>query len=326
MLSIPSRKLGLSGIEVSPMGLGCWAIGGLWQWLGGPGGWGEVDDKESIRAIHTAIDQGINFFDTAANYGTGHSEEILGQALAGKRNKAVIATKFGFLVDEASKKVTRFENEPVDVPANLFADCERSLRHLRTDYVDLYQLHIWDYPVEHAMTVMEALEKLIQQGKIRTYGVSTDSVELAGVFAEGQHCASIQHDLNVMMDAPEILGLCERKNLASVNRSPLARGALTGKYQKDTTFPGNDVRHEQWSMDKFFSPTINKLESLREILTSEGRTPAQGALAWIWARSGSTVPIPGFRNAAQAKENARAMEFGPLNDQQMKEIRSLLEG
>jgi aryl-alcohol dehydrogenase-like predicted oxidoreductase len=326
MSTIPSRKLGRSGIEISPMGLGCWAIGGLWQWLGGPGGWGEVDDKESIGAIHAAIDHGINFFDTAANYGTGHSEEILGQALADKRNQAVIATKFGFLVDEANKTVTRFKNEPIDVVANLPADCERSLRHLHTDYVDLYQLHIWDYPVEHAKTILEALEKLIQQGKIRTYGVSTDSVELASVFAEGQHCASIQHDLNVMMDAPEILDLCERQNLASVNRSPLARGALTGKYHKDATFAGNDVRHEQWSMDKFFGPTINKLGSLREILTSEGRTLTQGALAWIWARNGRTVPIPGFRNVAQVKENARAMEFGPLNEQQMKEIRSLLEG
>ncbi len=95
------RILGCSGIEVSVLGMGCWAIGGLWQWLDGPGGWGEVDDAESIRAIHAALEHGINFFDTAANYGTGHSERILGQALAGRRQQAVIATKFGFVVDEA---------------------------------------------------------------------------------------------------------------------------------------------------------------------------------------------------------------------------------
>ena len=94
------RKLGRSGANVSAMGLGCWAIGGPWYWLDGPGGWGEIDDEESIRAIHTALDLGINFFDTAANYGTGHSERVLARALAGKRDQAIIATKFGFHVDE----------------------------------------------------------------------------------------------------------------------------------------------------------------------------------------------------------------------------------
>lgn len=320
-----NRTLGRSGIEVSPMGLGCWAIGGLWQWMDGPGGWGEVNDAESIRAIHAAIDGGITFFDTAANYGAGHSEDILGQALAGRRDQVVIATKFGFDVDEAGKRVTRYADEKTDVVANLSAVCERSLRHLQTDYIDLYQLHIWDYPADLAVDVREALEKLVRDGKIRAYGWSTDQVELAQVFAEGEHCAAVQHDLNIMMDAPEILALCEKENLASVNRSPLARGALTGKYSKNAAFAENDVRQEQWSKDRFFAPTIDKLDALRGILTSEGRSLTQGALAWIWARSEKTVPIPGFRNVAQAVENAGAMAFGPLKEHQMQEIDRLLE-
>src|ERR1041384_613232 len=117
------RTLGRSSLPVSAMGLGCWAIGGLWYWLDGPGGWGNVDDEESVRAIHAALDLGINFFDTAANYGTGHSERILARALAGKRDKAVIATKFGFVVDEAAKRVTL---QPDDHLLYVRDECEAS--------------------------------------------------------------------------------------------------------------------------------------------------------------------------------------------------------
>lgn len=317
------RELGRSGIEVSAVGLGCWAIGGLWQWLDGQGGWGEVDDNESIRAIHAALDSGVTFFDTAANYGTGHSEDILGRALAGRREQAVIATKFGFHVDEAAKHVTPFARQS-DVLTHLRADCERSLRHLGTDYIDVYQLHVWDFPAEPALDVRDELEKLVSEGKIRTYGWSTDTPDLAQVFAGGVHCAVIQHDLNVMIDAPEMLALCEQQNLASVNRSPLARGALTGKYTKQTTFGTDDVRRDQWSVDRFFTPTLDNLEAVRDILASDGRTLTQGALAWIWARSEKTIPIPGFRTVAQVQENAGAMQFGPLRLEQMQEIDALL--
>ncbi len=317
------RVLGKSGVKVSPLGLGCWAIGGPWQLFGKPGGWGEVDDSESIRAIHYALDHGVNFFDTAANYGAGHSEDILGRALSARRHQAVIATKFGFEVDEAGQRVSRFPQDR-DVVRNLPAACERSLKHLGTDCIDLYQLHVWDYPVGLAAEVCQALEKLVGEGKIGAYGVSTDSVELAGVFAKGEHCAAIQHDLNVVMDAPKMLALCDRENLASVNRSPLARGALTGKYNRQTRFDKDDVRSEGWSMDTFFAPTLDKLEALRGILTSEGRTLTQGALAWIWARSERTLPIPGFRSLAQVEENVKAMAFGPLKPQQMQEIEKML--
>jgi aryl-alcohol dehydrogenase-like predicted oxidoreductase len=113
-------------------------------------------------------------------------------------------------------------------------------------------------------------------------------------------------------------------NLASVNRSPLARGALTGKYQKQTVFAENDVRTDAWSREHFFAPTLDKLDALRDILTSNGRTLAQGALCWILARSEKTVPIPGIRSVAQAEENARALELGPLTTEQMAQIDTLL--
>jgi aryl-alcohol dehydrogenase-like predicted oxidoreductase len=303
------------------MGLGCWAIGGPWKWLDGEGGWGDIDDNESVRAIHAALDLGINFFDTAANYGTGHSERMLARALEGKRDKAVIATKFGFHVNEEKKQVTFREDDHL---LHVRQECEDSLRRLNTDVIDLYQLHVWDYPIEKVPAMVDVLESLVKDGKIRYYGWSTDSVEGAREFAKGKHCVAIQHDLNVVMDEPEMLALCEELNLASVNRSPLARGALSGKYSKDVTFPKNDVRNDSWSKEHFFAPTLDQLEKIREIHTSNGRTLVQGALAWIWARSEKTVPIPGFKTVAQVEENAKAIQFGALTAEQMKEIDSLL--
>ena len=164
----------------------------------------------------------------------------------------------------------------------------------------------------------------MQGGKIRAYGWSTDDPQLAQIFAQGEHCAAIQHDLNVIMDAPEMLALCEREKLASVNRSPLARGALTGKYSKNSLFAENDVRTDDWSSEHFFRPTLEKLEALRSILTSNGRTLAQGALAWVLTRSQSAIPIPGIRTVKQAEENARAMQIGLLSPDQMQEIEKLL--
>ena len=315
------RTLGRSGLQVSAMGLGCWAISGPWTWLDGPGGWGDIDDNESIRAIHAALDLGINFFDTAANYGTGHSERVLARALEGKREKAIIATKFGFHVDEAAKRVTFRQDDHL---LHVRDECEASLRRLNTDVIDLYQLHVWDYPLEKVPAMVELLESLVSEGKICYYGWSTDSVEGARLFAEGKHCVAIQHDLNVVLDAPEMLKLCEELDLASVNRSALARGALSGKYTRDAVFPQNDVRNDSWSRDHFFAPTLSQLDAIREILTSNGRTLVQGALAWIWARSEKTIPIPGFKTVAQVEENANAMELGPLTSGQMREIDSLL--
>ena len=143
------RRLGRSNLEVTEMGLGCWAIGGPWNWLEAdgrqyPDGWGQVDDAESLRAIQYALEAGINFFDTAANYGCGHSEKILSQALSGWRDKVILATKFGFVVDEEK----RTASETGEIVPRIHRECEDSLRRLKTDYIDLYQFHKDDYPAE----------------------------------------------------------------------------------------------------------------------------------------------------------------------------------
>ena len=322
-----TRKLGRSGIEVSALGMGCWAIGGPF-WSGTePHGWGEVDDAESTRAIHRALDLGATFFDTANVYGAGHSERVLGKALAGRRDQVVIATKFNALFDEETRQVTGSDASP----AGIRRACEESLRRLNTDYIDLYQFHDNGYPAEQAAPVRETLEELVQAGKIRTYGWSTDFADRAEFFAGGAHCTAIQLQLNVLDDNPAVLAVCEAHNLAAINRGPLAMGLLTGKYTPGTQPASDDVRgvnSPQWM--KYFqggkpsAAWLAKMEAVREILTSNGRTLAQGALAWLWARSAQTIPIPGFRTEAQVEENCGAMHFGPLTAAQMAEIRQIL--
>jgi aryl-alcohol dehydrogenase-like predicted oxidoreductase len=320
------RPLGRSGIRVSAVGLGCWAIGGqFYNEQGQPLGWGEVDDGESIRAIHCALDWGVNFFDTADAYGIGHSEEILGTALKGRRDQVVIATKFGNILDTARHALVGNDARPEYIRRAL----EASLRRLGTDFVDLYHFHTWGYPADEAIPVRETLEALTKEGKIRGYAWSTDVLESVEVFAGGQHCTAVQNEMNLFRCDDAMLALCERENLAAINRSPLAMGVLTGKYNLDTSFAKNDVRsHVPWYIwFKDGRPSgehLKKLEAVRDILTSSGRTLAQGALAWIWGRSEKAIPIPGFRTVQQAQENARAMEFGPLTPEQMKEIDRLL--
>lgn len=325
------RKLGRSDIQVSALGMGCWAIGGPWTFNGNPGGWSVTDDTESLRALDCAFDLGINFFDTAANYGAGHSEGLLGQAFKGRRDKVVIATKFGYHVDEAAKAVSFYDDkeEESNVASRLRESLEASLRRLDTDYIDVYQLHVWGLNVERALEAREILEELVKEGKIRTYGWSTDRLDAVKAFSTSPNCGVVQQGLSVLDGNMELLALCEEWNLASLNRGPLGMGLLTGKFAPESRFASDDVRHHAaWHPGfKDGKPTqdwLDKLASIRDVLTSNGRTIAQGALAWIWGKSEKTIPIPGFKNVAQVEENVKAMEFGPLTSEQMKEIDSLL--
>lgn len=323
-----NRKLGRSGIDVSAMGMGCWAIGGPFWGGETPLGWGEVDDEESIRAVHTCIDAGINFFDTANVYGAGHSERVLARAFEGSRDKVVIATKFGSTFNEETKQTSGSDASPEGIRRA----CEDSLRRLNTNYIDLYQFHINGYPVEEAEPVRDTLEELVKEGKIRTYGWSTDFPDRASFFAEGRNCSAIQMQLNVLDDNPDVIAVCEANDLAAINRGPLAMGLLTGKYKPGIKLGEDDVRgtkSPEWMQYfKDGEPTpewMDKVSAVREILMSDGRSLAQGALAWLWARSEKTIPIPGIRTVAQAKENCKAMEFGPLSSAQLTEINKILK-
>lgn len=317
-----TRTLGRSEIEVSAMGLGCWAIGGPYtNPEGQPCGWGKVDDAESIRAIRRAIDLGVTLFDTAACYGAGHSEKVLGDALKGRRDKVVIATKFWHRFDEDSREVLG----EYDSPAEVASACEDSLRRLQTDHIDLYQFHHGRYDAAQADAVRDACEKLVEQGKICHYGWSTDDPARAAVFAAGEHCTAIQQRLNLFEGNHETLRLCEKENLASLNRTPLYKGLLSGKFSHDSTFPPDDVRHPHWDLKSGReAEDLKRFQAIRDVLASDGRTPVQGALAWLWGLSENTVPIPGFKTIQQVEENAGAMEFGPLTKEQMERIDKLL--
>ena len=320
------RRLGKSDIQVSAIGMGCWAVGGPWTWDQPgeepfPAGWGKVDDSESIRAIQAALDLGINFFDTAANYGAGHSETILGRALGSRRNQVIIATKFGHVVNESAKVVYKDDQQ---VLGNLRQDCENSLRRLHTDYIDIYQFHEASYDPQLAPDVMQVLEQLVAEGKIRYYGWSTDIVDRARIFADGEHCTAIQFALNINRDNPEMRALCSEFDLGGINKSPLNKGILTGKFKPDSTFPADDIRFQVDFNEGVPAERLKQLDALRDVLTSRGHTLAQAALAYILTLDGRMVPIPGFKNVRQVEENAAAIQKGPLSEGQMEKIAEIL--
>jgi aryl-alcohol dehydrogenase-like predicted oxidoreductase len=322
------RALGAhDDIAVSALGFGCWAIGGPFGAPGQAAGWGVVDDAESTAAIRRGIELGVRFFDTADVYGTGHSEEVLGRALGSDRDRVAIATKFGHTFDEGTGVITGTDVSPKYVRRA----CEASLRRLRTDRIDLYQCHLGDLDAATAEEVIATLEDLRDDGHIRSFGVSADAPEYAPAWAGREGCVAIQHHLNVLEDAPEMLELTARHDMASIARGPLAMGLLSGKFDLSARLPRDDVRGSGagWltAFDADGRPRRDFLEALaaiRECITEGGRTLAQGALAWIWARAENTIPIPGFKSVAQAEENAGALAHGPLSTGRMREIDALL--
>ena len=324
MSTVITRRLGAN--ETPAIGMGCWAIGGPF-WAGTqPLGWGEVDDQESIAAIRKALDMGVTFFDTANIYGCGHSERVLGQAIKDVRSQVIIGTKFGNTFDESTRQKTGQDASPEGIRSA----CHASLKRLGTESIDLYQFHLNDYDPAKAVEVRETLEDLVTAGKIRSYAWSTDFVERAKVFAEGEHNVAVQHELSVFFDAAEMLKFCEERGLASINRSPLAMGLLTGKFSDNSRLNGDDVRGKQPEWLRYFDggrpkpEWLERLAGIRKILTAGGRTLAQGALAWILARSPQTIPIPGFRTVKQVEENVATLRLGPLSESELREIEELV--
>ena len=322
-------RFGKTDIELGKIGLGCWAIGGIWRDLNANAGWGDVDDDESLRALHAGLDAGARFLDTANIYGCGHSERVVGKAVKGHRDQVILSTKFGILCDEEKKEtIGQIESEE-----DIMASCEQSLRRLDTDYIDILLFHLGDFPLERVDMVLEALEKLVDQGKIRAYGWSTADPERARRFAQGFHCGGFMHVENIMEDDAAMLDLCEELGMTSIGRTPLCMGLLTGKYDRNTVFAKGDLRGKDeappWMTyyidGKPNEVLLKKLNSVREILTSDGRTLAQGCLAWIWARSNKCIPIPGFRTEKQVRENVAALEKGPLTQEKMQQIEMLLK-
>jgi aryl-alcohol dehydrogenase-like predicted oxidoreductase len=307
------RRLGRSGVQVSALGLGTARIAGLgWRDDAAPQAPPQAT-RDAVRQIRAAVDLGVTFFDTADNYGQGLSERVLGEALRGRRDAVVVATKFG-------EDPMPDQEDPWSLDAACVErKCEASLRRLGVECLDLYLLHRRDYPLERAPALMGALEDLVRAGKIRYYGWSTDDVERARLFARGEHCIAIEHRLNVFNDSAAMLDLCREQDLASLNRVPLLMGVLTGRWSRATRLEKSDPR-AQWFEQEQFLKVLACAQQIEPFLTSDGRSAVQGALGWIWARSPLAIPVPGFRTMEQMQALVQALQFGPLSSEAMQAI------
>ena len=313
------------GTTIPALGLGCWAIGGPWTSGGAPAGWGIVDDAESIRAIHAAVDLGIRFFDTAQAYGAGHSETILGQALA-RHPEVKIGTKVGYAINPAARQITGQDITATGITAGI----DLSLQRLQRDCIDLVHLHLNELPITEAAPLFDTLDTLRQAGKIAAYGWSTDFPDRAAAFAGRDGFVSIQHAMNVFFRAEALLPVIEAAGLISINRSPLAMGLLGGRYAAGAAMPKDDVRSNTNDWMAYFkdgrvAPAFaEQLDAVRDLLQTDGRSLVQGALCWLWARSERSLPIPGFRSVAQVQDLAGALAFGALPQTVMDEIERVI--
>jgi aryl-alcohol dehydrogenase-like predicted oxidoreductase len=313
------RELGRTGWKVSAISFGAWAIGGAW---------GEVDDKESLAALHRALDLGVNFFDTADVYGDGRSERLLAQLRKDRSEKFYIASKAG---RRLSSHVSEGYNRQ-----NLTSFVERSLKNLNTEAIDLLQLHCPPTEVYYRPEVFEVLDNLVKAGKLRHYGVSVEKVEEALKAIEYPGVQSVQIIFNVFRQRPAELffGEAKRRGVGILARVPLASGLLTGRLTRDSKFEAQDHRAfnrhgEMFDRGETFSGVdyetgLKAVEQLRP-LVPRGATLAQLALRWILMHPAVTCAIPGAKRPSQVEENVRAAELVALPAETMEKVRALYD-
>jgi aryl-alcohol dehydrogenase-like predicted oxidoreductase len=307
------RPLGNSGIEISVIGLGTWAMGKR--------SWGRVDDADSSSAIRKSLDLGINLIDTAPVYGFGHSERVVGLAIQGLRNKAVIATKCGLAWDEASGRIWNDGSK-----AGVIAQTEGSLKRLGVDWIDLMQVH-WPDPIRPVAETMAALVQLREQGKIRAIGLSNYSVEQMRAALECGPVHSLQPPYSLLNREieNEILPFCRQQGIAVLAYSPMAKGILTGKYEKEATFSEDDVRDRDPNFSgERFHRNLEVVAGLREVGAQVGRSPAQVAVNWVIAQPGLTCAICGAKTPVQVSENAGAAGWS-LSPEQIDHLNDIVK-
>ena len=304
------RKLGRTHLEVSEIGFGSWAIGG--------NSYGKTDDAESLRAIQAAVDGGVNFFDTADIYGNGHSEELLGKALESRRGDMILASKVGWDFYHGGVR-QNFSPEYIE-----FA-CHKTLERLRTDCLDLYQLHNPNLETLSREELYEPLEKLKREGKIRFYGLSIHVPQegLAAIALGRADTLQLIYNMIDQRPAAELLPLAREKNIGVIVREPFNCGMLTGKYDKNVTFQGPDHRR-RWKRDKI-ELDLEKLDKIRKIISGEPVSVPVRALEFVLAHPAVSTVIPGIKTVEQARENLRASESGLLAGRDIEKIRQLFQ-
>ncbi|HCK65703.1 MAG TPA: aldo/keto reductase [Anaerolineae bacterium] len=311
------RELGRTGYKVSTISFGAWAIGSTW---------GTVDDKESMAALHKALDCGVNFFDTADVYGDGHSERLLAQLRKERSEKFYVATKAGRRLNPHVP--SGFTRE------NLTAFVERSLKNLETDSLDLIQLHCPPTEVLYMPEVFGILDDLVKAGKLKNYGVSVEKVEEALKAIEYPNVKTIQIIFNIFRQRPSDLFFEQaiKKKVGVLARLPLSSGMLSGKFTSNSTFESTDHRafnRDGAGFDKGetfsgldYETGLRAVESLRKIIPSE-MTMAEFALRWILMFPAITCAIPGAKRPSQVEENVRAADLPEIPEAVMRQVEAL---
>jgi len=312
------RELGKSNVKVTPLAFGAWAIGG---WM-----WGGANKEDAISAIRSSIDLGITTIDTAPIYGFGLSETIVGEAIKGKRDKVQILTKYGMRWSGSKGKFyfSSKDNQGKTVDIYRYAgkesvinECEESLKRLQTDYIDLYQIH-WPDTTTPEEETMQAVVQLLEQGKIRTAGVSNYSVEQVKAADKIVSVSSNQVPYSMVNRGIEkdMIPYCIEMNKSILAYSPLQRGLLTGKFKADHSFKEDDHRPGT----PFFTPenikkTNEFLEKIKTVADEKGITMSQLVIRWTIQQPGITVTLVGARDTKQVEENVKAMEIKLTNDE-----------
>jgi aryl-alcohol dehydrogenase-like predicted oxidoreductase len=311
--AMTKKRLGNSDMELTPIGVGAWAMGGGgWKFA-----WGPQDDAESVAAIHAALDHGVNWIDTAAVYGLGHSEEVVARALAGRSNRPYIFTKCSRVWDEAGEISRGLKADSVR------RECEASLRRLAVDTIDLYQIH-WPEPDSDVEEGWGCLAKLQQEGKVRWIGVSNFTP------AQMQRCLGIAPVTSLQPPysaiSPEVAGetlpFCERHGIGAIVYSPMKSGLLTGAMTKErvAAFPADDFRRNALSFQEpHLSKNLKLAELMRRIGERHGCSAGEVAIAWTLNNPAVTAAIVGMRSAKQVEGVIGAMDFR-LSAEELAEI------
>jgi len=303
------RTIGASGIAVHPIGIGLWAIGGT--------SWGSTEDAESLSTIDRALELGIDFFDTADVYGDGHSEELLGRAMQGRRDRFVVGTKIGWVGFDRDAGHSAYTSAEEVISA-----VEQNLSRLKTDYIDLLQWHVnfREATMEH---FVEGSARLVEQGKLRAFGVSSSDFGFIQEFFADGRAQSLQIDYSILNRTAEqeIFPFCRKNEIGTVVRGGLAMGLLTGKFTPESTFEDGDFR-QAWTTDaeqrKQFLADLETVDRLKEAFP--GTNLAQLALRFIISNPDVSVVIPGAKRVSQLEANFAAAEAGLLTSEEQRAI------
>jgi aryl-alcohol dehydrogenase-like predicted oxidoreductase len=313
------RDLGKkTGIRVSAIGFGGWAIGGASEASGAPLGWGGQSDEESMAAIRRARELGITLFDTADSYGFGRSESLLGIVLSRYRKEVVIATKVGVVRTGTGALKKDFSRQ------HIFHAVDGSLKRLRTDYIDLYQMHNPTIEDLRHEEIQDAMERMQDAGKIRFWGVSVSTPEEGIEIMQRGWAHALQVLYNVLNQAPAdvLLPTAKEKGYGIIARVPLASGLLTGKFRIDSVFPSDDIR-QNFLTPRRLQEALERVDETKSIIGGTSRSLAEGALRFVLANEAISTTIPGARNTRQVEMNAAAIE-GSLSSDILEKLRTRL--